>query len=108
MTKRTKEQQELHETRQLAAMLAAENKRLKRELHHLAGAVHFSFNGERTACGRDVFDAEVTDVIEDITCKICRAKYAHYENRMKQAWERDKKSKKHKIEIIYGKYENVD
>ena len=57
----------------LLDQLREENKYLRDELEKVKrGVVHFNFDGERTACNRDLYSMDnYSDNFNEVTCKNC-------------------------------------
>ena len=64
--------------------LREENKYLRGELRRLTmGVVHFDFDGERTACNKDLYSVDMySDNFNEVTCKKCIAAFKAYKRRM--------------------------
>ena len=64
--------------------LREENKYLRDELRRITiGVVHFDFDGERTACNKDLYSVDMySDNFNEVTCKKCIAAFKAYRRRM--------------------------
>lgn len=64
--------------------LREENKYLRGELRRLTmGVVHFDFDGESTACNKDLYSVDMySDNFNEVTCKKCIAAFKAYQRRM--------------------------
>ena len=64
--------------------LREENKYLRGELRRLTmGVVHFDFDGESTACNKDLYSVDMySDNFNEVTCKKCIATFKAYQRRM--------------------------
>ena len=64
--------------------LREENKYLRDELRRITiGVVHFDFDGERTACNKDLYSVDMySDNFNEVTCKKCMAAFKAYKRRM--------------------------
>ena len=64
--------------------LREENKYLRGELRRIKiGVVHFDFDGERTACNKDLYSVDMySDNFNEVTCKKCMAAFKAYKRRM--------------------------
>ena len=64
--------------------LREENKYLRGELRRLTmGVVHFDFDGENTACNKDLYSVDMySDNFNEVTCKKCIAAFKAYRRRM--------------------------
>ena len=64
--------------------LREENKYLRDELRRITiGVVHFDFDGERTACNKDLYSVNMySDNFNEVTCKKCMAAFKAYRRRM--------------------------
>ena len=64
--------------------LREENKYLHDELRRITiGVVHFDFDGESTACNKDLYSVDMySDNFNEVTCKKCIAAFKAYQRRM--------------------------
>lgn len=64
--------------------LREENKYLRGELRRLTmGVVHFDFDGESTACNKDLYSVDMySDNFNEVTCRKCIAAFKAYQRRM--------------------------
>lgn len=64
--------------------LREENKYLRGELRRIKiGVVHFDFDGESTACNKDLYSVDMySDNFNEVTCKKCIAAFKAYQRRM--------------------------
>ena len=64
--------------------LREENKYLRGELRRIKiGVVHFDFDGERTACNKDLYSVDMySDNFDEVTCKKCMAAFKAYRRSM--------------------------
>lgn len=64
--------------------LREENKYLRGELRRLTmGVVHFDFDGESTACNKDLYSVDMySDNFNEVTCKKCITAFKAYQRRM--------------------------
>ena len=64
--------------------LREENKYLRDELRRITiGVVHFDFDGERTACNKDLYSVNMySDNFNEVTCKKCIAAFKAYKRRL--------------------------
>ena len=64
--------------------LREENKYLRDELRRIKiGVVHFDFDGEITACNKDLYSVDMySDNFDEVTCKKCMAAFKAYRRRM--------------------------
>ena len=72
--------------------LREENKYLRGELRRLTmGVVHFDFDGESTACNKDLYSVDMySDNFNEVTCKKCIAAFKAYQRRMDKDFEKKK------------------
>ena len=73
--------------------LREENKYLRGELRRIKiGVVHFDFDGERTACNKDLYSVDMySDNYDEVTCKKCMAAFKAYKRRMDKDFAKKKK-----------------
>ena len=73
--------------------LREENKYLRGELRRLTmGVVHFDFDGESTACNKDLYSVDMySDNFNEVTCKKCIAAFKAYQRRMDKDFAKKKK-----------------
>ena len=73
--------------------LREENKYLRDELRRITiGVVHFDFDGERTACNKDLYSVNMySDNFNEVTCKKCIAAFKAYRRRMDKDFAKEKK-----------------
>lgn len=66
----------------------------REELNRRNGVIHFDFDGEITACKRDVYSVESSDNIKDVTCRNCKSAYRRYKLKINKEWQKEKESKR--------------
>ena len=77
----------------LLNQLREENKYLRDELRRITiGVVHFDFDGESTACNKDLYSVDMySDNFNEVTCKKCIAAFKAYQRRMDKDFAKKKK-----------------
>lgn len=59
------------------------------------GKIHLDLDGVSTACGIELceFDGDVTDDLEEATCKACKTAYLMWRTKLDKEWRDEKKQR---------------